>query len=193
MKRRPSLESAQEPGERVVPAERTQSPRAVLQPTATPLSVAHSDHEPQSPVTRTARATETRSNFPVLRQRAAETPDHTAVPVVTGSIEPKTPPRLPRQETRASLLPPPSLLAQNTSHDGPASIMPRREASEPRQPMQHAASAERSVHVTIGRIDIVAEMPQPSPRRAPEKAQPGISLAEYLHRRQNSGAARGSV
>ena len=58
-------------------------------------------------------------------------------------------------------------------------------------PLSQAILAQRTlqsrdnsqvVHVTIGRIDVVANMaPAAAPRRGPTPRQPTVTLADYLH------------
>ncbi|RXH56526.1 hypothetical protein GRAN_3383 [Granulicella sibirica] len=50
-----------------------------------------------------------------------------------------------------------------------------------------ASDTERTIHISIGRIDVIAETSQTSSRPATKKAQDGISLEDYLRQKKAGG------
>ena len=126
---------------------------------------------------------------PAAGRPASENRERSTASLHTAQDERRTILRKSESESRPSFAPPLPTLAPSSRLDTAARLLPRRDDKKPSASTSPAPQVERSVHVTIGRIDIVAEMPPQTPqRRSTEKSPAGITLEEYLRRRRTRGA-----
>jgi len=76
----------------------------------------------------------------------------------------------------------PELEAPEPLEPSPSSFM---RPSAPPAPATDTSRGERTVRITIGRIDVHAAPPAPAPRAQPtEPRKPPLSLEEYLEKRK---------